>query len=341
MKKIIVILSLTCSAFSGYTAETLKLNESETPVEPASDEISTDGEFSYIHKEDRAWEDLTTTSTDSRGYEPAPDEQALELAEQATDEKPPFYGWHLERTPSGMQYDYGWYDQPRVDSRSAARTSRQAEGQLSDRLGTSRRASSRPERELKTITGKITDLRSIDLRDEKRATARHHLLRLEFQDGRTAIVNLGPNFFDARRRLSIGDFVRIAGTTGKIENRNVLFARDVAVEKAELSETDSSANRQQTRSKPNRVSKVQLRGFVEDSHRAFLYPGGKAKPLLRVRLENGRTAMVDLGPETSVADLGLKEDASIVVYGTPAVSGGRHIIKADMISVNGDTTLLR
>jgi hypothetical protein len=335
MTKIISNLALISSIF-GYAAEGNASQHDTTRVESLVGQASIDGEFSYIRKEDRAWEGLSTTSAISRGYEPAPDEDALGLTDQATDEDPPFYGWHLEGDPSGAPYDYGWYDKPQSNINSEARRTKQAaEADFGDDGFSLRRG------ELKVIRGKITDLRSINLRDENRATARHHLLRLEFQDGTNTIVNLGPGFLDARRRLSVGDRVRIAGTVGKIQNRNVLFARDVAMEKAELSKPDSSANTQRTQRQSTRASKVQLRGFVEDFHRAFLYPGGQAKPLLRVRLENGRAAMVDLGRETAVADLDLEEDASVVVYGTPAISEGRRIIKAEMISVNGDTTVLR
>jgi hypothetical protein len=167
-------------------------------------------------------------------------------------------------------------------------------------------------------------------------------VRLEFLDGRTAIVNLGPKFFETRRRLSVGDLVQITGTPGKIENRTVLFAREVRLQKAELSDPFAQNSSQQNRtSERSRTTKVQLRGVVEDSHRAFLYPDGQAQPLLRVRLENGWSALVDLGPNTSVADLELKENASIVVYGTPDFWDGQQIIRADMVAVNGDTTVLR
>lgn len=122
----------------------------------------------------------------------------------------------------------------------------------------------------------------------------------------------------------------------------MLFAQKVRLKKAELNDPSAQNNSQQNSpAEKSRVSKVQLRGVVEDSHRAFLYPDGQAQPLLRVRLENGRSALVDLGPNTSVADLELKENASVVIYGTPAFWDGQQIIRADMVAVNGDTTVLR
>lgn len=241
---------------------------------------SVDSEFDYIRQQDRAWDGLTTTSTDRSRYEPAPDDDALELTDEATDQDTPYYGWHQEQSSSGTQFGYGWYDIPQSrPAQQNTRSTREGASNQGDRRNNvnsgnsagSQSASAQSSTQPRTVEGKIRDLRSIDLQNADRERARHHLVRLEFLDGRTTIVNLGPKFFETRRRLSVGDIVQITGAPGKIQNRTVLFAREVRLQKAELNDPfTQNSSRQNSTSEKIRTSKVQLRGVVEDSHRAFL-----------------------------------------------------------------------
>ena len=272
--------------------------------------------FDYIRAEERQHEEVLEQISGASTYEPAPDPSARALTEEATDDDPPFYGWHSDTSPSGPVRDYGWFN----DSSQRKRNSDAPE--LTQERNVKR-----------TIRGKIQSVRPVRLTNSERATAEHTILNLEFQDGRSVLVNLGPKKEPQGHNLKEGDSVVISGSPGKIQNRRVFIARDVKVDQGSA----------KTSRKPNTdiATTVQVRGIVEDYQRVFLYPGGQSKPLLRVRFENGRTALIDLGPETSWFDVDLEEDVSLVVHGWPETIDRRRVIRAKSISVNGDTMVLR
>lgn len=274
-----------------------------------------DRKFDYIRDEERQHEEVLEQITGASSYEPTPDPGAKALTEEATDDEPPFYGWHFDRTPSGLARDYGWYNDDSQRQRRSA-------GTISEGRNVQQ-----------TVTGKIQSIRPIRLTNSEGATAEHTILNLQFQDGRSVLVNLGPQVDPDERNLKSGSTVVMSGSTGKIQNRRVLFAREVKVNQ-KIPADSESAN-------ADLSPTAQIRGVVEDYQRLFLYPSGQSKPLLRVRFEDGRTALIDLGPETSWFDLDLEEDATIAVHGWPEMIDRQRVIRAKTISVNGDTMVLR
>ena len=274
-----------------------------------------DRSFDYMRDRERQHEEVLEQIGGTGTYEPEPDAGARALTEEATDDEPPFYGWHFDSSPKGPVRDYGWFDESSPRGRSSGVAERN-QGQKAAR----------------TISGKIQSVRPVRLTNSEGATAEHTIIKLEFRDGRSVLVNLGPGKNPQGDNLGQGDSVEIIGSPGKIQDRRVFFARDVKVNRRGASTREAN---------PDIPTTVQVRGIVEDSQRFFLYPGGQSKPLLRVRFENGRTALIDLGPETSWFDLEVEEDASVVVHGWPKTIDGRRVIQAKTISVNGDTMVLR
>lgn len=78
-----------------------------------------------------------------------------------------------------------------------------------------------------TLHGTITDARRVQLPGQRE---RHTLAKLTLQNGRTAIVNLGPRATPGSLNLSKGDQVTIRGERVTLDNRPLLLANTVTVD---------------------------------------------------------------------------------------------------------------
>jgi hypothetical protein len=82
--------------------------------------------------------------------------------------------------------------------------------------------------------------------------------------------------------------------------------------------------------------RMTLVGTVEDFHSANVPGAREPQSFVRIELENGRSATVLLGTEKSVKDLDLEDGDYVYIRGTRDTIGGRTVLRAESIRVEGE-----
>ncbi|KAF0096291.1 MAG: hypothetical protein E1N59_258 [Puniceicoccaceae bacterium 5H] len=114
-----------------------------------------------------------------------------------------------------------------------------------------------------------------------------------------------------------------------------------------VSTVQTDRNRQRSSSnyrnqqQSDRMDQVTLRGRVEDFHTVSISRSrqhqSEDQTVVRLRLENGESALVSLGSDTSLSDLDLQRDDQIMVRGERQQWGNGSVVQADRIRVEGNT----
>jgi|GEM_PF-2038019 len=177
----------------------------------------------------------------------------------------------------------------------------------------------------------------------------HTLVRMRVEDGRSAIVNLGPNVDVRRLDLDEEDRVMVRGMRGRIDGRPVLMAQSVQVgdKVVRMNNWDQRAsgqqsqdwNREGSRQEDRQGSRMaQLRGEIEAWNRTYLEGQRDAHTLVRMRVEDGRSAIVNLGPNVDLRRLDIEEDDEIAVEGVRGRIDDWPVLMAQRVKI-GDRTI--
>lgn len=175
-----------------------------------------------------------------------------------------------------------------------------------------------------SVEGRIREMQTIGLAemDEK-----HVVARIETRDGRIARVDLGPEKKIRELDLRQDDRVRILGTPGTIDNRPYLTAHYVNTDQQQV-----------------RINRPQDKGIRNYTGRIL-----KTKParfgdretdnlMARVRLGDGTTTIVNLGPEKALKKhLDVTEGKSFHMLARPALIEGKQALVAEALSIGGKT----
>jgi hypothetical protein len=168
----------------------------------------------------------------------------------------------------------------------------------------------------------------------------HTLVRMTTENGRSAIVNLGPNVDLGRLNLEEDDRVAVRGVRGSIDGRPVLMAQQIRVGDRTIRMNNwqpQQASQQRDRDRQD-MRQTQLRGELEAWQRKNLEGQRDAHTLVRMRLENGRSAIVNLGPNVDLARLDLEQGDRITVQGVRGMINGRPVVMAQRVGV-GDRNI--
>ena len=139
-----------------------------------------------------------------------------------------------------------------------------------------------------TIRGTVERTRTMDLTDSQSKRTKARIAQVEMQNGRDVLVAVkqGGN---QQARFSAGDQIQARGEIARVDGRRVLMADTIQSNGRTYDVRKVSAQQlKQEDLKPER-------GRVEGSRRMRSDDGEHT--LLFIRFENGRTAIVDLGPQ--------------------------------------------
>ncbi len=222
------------------------------------------------------------------------------------------------------------------------------------------------------LRGRLDGWQRRNLQGQKDA---HTLVRVRMENGRSAIVNLGPNVELSRLDLQDGDRIAVAGKRGTIDGKDVLMAQKVRTgdkivrmnnwEPQQQSSRDRmqreydrqrrmQAERQrqmqyerqrqmraehQQRMQDQRRSGSQVRGKLENWQRVDLEGQKDAHTLVRLRMDDGRSAIVNFGPNVELSRLDLEQGDHVAVRGMPGSINDKDVLMAQYVQVIDSTTI--
>jgi hypothetical protein len=171
----------------------------------------------------------------------------------------------------------------------------------------------------KTITGDITELRDMQMTDEK-----FRFARVESKDGeKTAKVCLGPKSNLYKLKLNEGDRITVKGRPGRINDKTMLMAEEVTAGDKKVS-IDLPDSRKLKRARGEIISmrEAKFKGF-DEKH-----------VVAKVELVSGKEETVNLGPVSKVDKLELEEGDDVSILARPGKVNGRPAMIAEQIEAN-------
>lgn len=174
------------------------------------------------------------------------------------------------------------------------------------------------------INGRIRDLTMARLAGQQQ---QHVFAKVETPQGRVVVVGLGPTDQVARLHVYEGDMVQVRGTPARINQRQVIMAREVM------------ANNQRITVQRIRESRtMRLEGRILQTETDRLEgPKQPVHVIGLIRLEDGRRVPVDLGRQEDLENQGVQIRAGqdIVLLARSLSIGKRRILAAERISIDG------
>lgn len=259
-------------------------------------------------------------------------------------------------TTEGVDYEDDWSWEPLGSDRRSVwydeeewRTSRPASRRQQDHYQAEQR--SRSQSRSGVLQGRIASVRLVT---ENRVQGRwgpRTQVRLRLDNGNSAFVDLGYNTPEVLQ-LEEGARVRVQGRTHRAGGREVLIADRMWVNGIgyDLRGLPQTAARQSTgnQRQAGDGGNVEIRGQLEAIREMSLDDARQNHTLARVRLQNGRSVIVDLGRnfEQRYGEdrfERLLERASqgdnIYIRGTRQSANGRNIIRANQLRLEGRNIL--
>ncbi len=211
-----------------------------------------------------------------------------------------------------------------------------------------------------TLSGRLDGWQKRNLQGQRDS---HTLVKMRLENGRSAIVNLGPNVELSRLNLDRGDRILVKGDRGRIDGKQVLMAQRVRIDDRTIRmnnwdpkasdqrrSADAQRNRSATRDQyynQNRsdwytqdrdrartqASSAQLRGQLDGWQKVSLNGERDDHTLVRLRLEDGTSKIVNLGPNVEVSRLDLDRGDRIAVQGVRGSIDGKSVICAKRVKV--------
>ncbi len=124
--------------------------------------------------------------------------------------------------PIRIQGATSWWEPPGLDGRPSLR------GWADDRVARDQARSRN--RTQQTLEGRVDGFRRLNLRSQGGQSQQHSLVMLQMQEGRSVVVDLGPNRDLDNLPLQRGDRIQIRGTRGTIDGRSAVMADQIRVD---------------------------------------------------------------------------------------------------------------
>jgi hypothetical protein len=230
-------------------------------------------------------------------------------------------------------------------------------GQGGSALGSSgKQSGAKQSGQIARFNGTIEGLKTVNLQRRSGATGQHTIAKIKLDNGKTTIVSLGRSSQLQNLNLQAGDKVQAVGRRGMIDGETVFVAHSlrakgqtIAANPAiRLGRTQTTAqagaqSQQQGQSQAGAMTgstagqaQASLQGEVERVSRVSAGQNKNQHTLVEIKLENGQTSTVDFGPAASLEKIGLEEGDEITVRGRRSTVGGREVIVADLLKVDGE-----
>jgi plastocyanin len=202
----------------------------------------------------------------------------------------------------------------------------------------------------KTLQGRVEQVREVELEGQPN---RHTLVSLRLDNGQSKIVDLGPRLEPDQINLEPGADVAIRGFQDRIEGHDVLVATNVRADgqsfetgnrtfsssQSRARNASSSSSYEEFGSRQQGKAKKQssLQGRVESVREVEIEGQDDQHTLVSLRLENGQSKIVDLGPRLDLEDIDLEEGSNVAIRGFPGRIDGRSVLMATSVRVDGES----
>lgn len=103
------------------------------------------------------------------------------------------------------------------------------------------------------------------------------------------------------------------------------------------SQQRQSQQRQQSEQQRQTQQQAELRGQIEDWRRVSLQGDRDQHTLVKLRLQDGTSKVVDLGPNVELSRLDLQRGDQVAVHGMKGMINGRDVLMAQRVRVGQDT----
>jgi hypothetical protein len=177
------------------------------------------------------------------------------------------------------------------------------------------------ERQMFRIEGKLAYTQTVQLRGIK---GKELIGRVQTQDGRVAKVALGPQNQLKDLNLQEGDQVTVLGKVGAINDRAMLIAYDVR----------ANGNTIRVNRPPGVQGLRHFSGEIEKTRTAKLRNVDQKQTVARVRLDEGPTIDVILGPQSDVQRLNLQQGDEVAFLGYQARLDRRPALVAEEVAAH-------
>ncbi len=205
--------------------------------------------------------------------------------------------------------------------------------------------------DLSRLEGTIEGLAEVRLERGSGATGDHRIAKVKLENGQSTVMNLGRSWRTDDLQLAKGDEVVALGRRGTLDGETVFVAEQLRVDGRTLEANpairlpNGSGDRpaaSSTRGGAKRgdreaaQAEATLSGTIASFNRSTIVGDehGRAHTFINIRLENGRSSLVDLGPNASLASIDLQSGDHIEVRGRREQRGERQVVVADLLRVN-------
>ncbi|MFW5640162.1 MAG: hypothetical protein ACOC0H_03240 [Thermodesulfobacteriota bacterium] len=246
------------------------------------------------------------------------------------------YSRQQYRESDREQFGQGQYGQDRGRRRESARRGGQQDQRFSTGMDRDRfergyyqqrrdRQSRQQMRRGDRIQGSIKEMKTISL---SKMEEDHVIARIQTREGQVAKVDLGPEQKLSDLNLKKGDQVTVHGITGSINQKPVLMAHGVEAKGQRVSIK-----------RPQDMKLKSYSGQIMKTKKTDLREGTPTVLMARIRMDDGNTTMVNLGPEKELRNqLDIQEGKRFSMLARPAKVEGRTGLVAEFIKI-GDNSV--
>jgi hypothetical protein len=195
-----------------------------------------------------------------------------------------------------------------------------------------------------TIRGTIDSVRQADWASSDDGREQRCIVRLQLENGRTEFVDVGSQSKLRNMDLNSGDQIQLKGSYTTVDGRRVFLADQIRVDGKTFTlqrnaENQSSQFAQDRSARSDRPAQT-VQGTIQGFHHIYLRPSqGRREQhsLVKLRLQDGRTLVVDLGRKKDLDDLDLQQGDKITLHGRQGTIDGRSVFFADRVRAGGQT----
>lgn len=175
------------------------------------------------------------------------------------------------------------------------------------------------------IQGSIKEMKTISL---SKMDEDHVIARIRTQNGQVAKVDLGPERKISDLNLQKGDQVTVHGITGSVNQKPVLMAHAVEAKGQRVSVK-----------RPQDLNLKSYSGQIIKTKKTSIRKGTPTVLMARIRMDDGNTAMVNMGPEKELRNrLDIREGKRFSMLARPAKINGRNALVAEFVKI-GDNSV--
>jgi len=175
------------------------------------------------------------------------------------------------------------------------------------------------------IQGSIKEMKTISL---SKMDEDHVIARIRTQNGQVAKVDLGPERKISDLNLQKGDQVTVHGITGSVNQKPVLMAHAVEAKGQRVSVK-----------RPQDLNLKSYSGQIIKTKKTSIRKGTPTVLMARIRMDDGNTAMVNMGPEKELRNrLDIREGKRFSMLARPVKINGRNALVAEFVKI-GDNSV--